>query len=245
MSPFTLTAFEQTLTRHWAEHFRCPIETVAQPGTTVLPEDKYTGDNLLALWYIGQHTFVQLDPAIAPRLTLLLAALPVQYALSGADLQSAWGEAIKARDAGLAHYLYPPDLPTFAPAPPFTLRQLTLDDGDQMTALHNANTPADVEEGFVEVTHEIAFGCFAGDQLVAASSGYRRTGFMDIGVLTHPQFRRKGLGKAVVGAVCEWSAKQGVIAQYRCNATNHASHSVAQALNFRLYFKSESVWLQA
>jgi len=49
-------------------------------------------------------------------------------------------------------------------------------DSDLMQALHEANSPEDVDEGFVEVNHQIVFGCFAGKQLVAAASGYERTG---------------------------------------------------------------------
>ncbi|MGE5602127.1 MAG: GNAT family N-acetyltransferase, partial [Nitrososphaerales archaeon] len=88
-------------------------------------------------------------------------------------------------------------------------------------------------------------GCFADGRLLAASSGYRRAGFMDLGVLTHPGFRGQGLGKAVAGALCAWCAEQGVIAQYRCNTTNAASQALARALNFRLFFHSESLWLTA
>ena len=91
--------------------------------------------------------------------------------------------------------------------------------------------------------HLIAFGCLAGGQLVAAASGYERAGFMDLGVLTHPAYRGQGLGKAVVGAICEWAIARNVIAQYRCNVLNIGSHGVARKLNLRLYFKQESIWM--
>jgi len=114
-----------------------------------------------------------------------------------------------------------------------------------MQALHNACSPDEVDEGFVEVTHEIAFGCFCGETLAAAASGYTRTGFMDIGVLTHPAHRRHGLGRAVVGALADWSsAAAGAIPQYRCRGANLASRRVAESLNFRLYSQSEAVWLE-
>jgi len=38
---------------------------------------------------------------------------------------------------------------------------------------------------------------------------------MNIGELTHSAFQGKGLGKAVFGALCAWSIKNGYIAQYR------------------------------
>lgn len=243
---FRFETFQQEIFRNWTTHFGCSPATVQQAGATLLPADKYAGQRLIALWHIGAHTFAEHDPACTQVLQRVVADLPADAALTGDTLKQSWGaDAIAAHDLGLVHYLYPPDLPPYTPSAPFVLRQLTLADAAAMAALHAANSPEDVDEGYVEVSHEIAFGCFAGDQLVAAASGYRRTGFMDIGVLTHPEFRRQGLGKATVGALCAWSSKQGLIAQYRCNATNVSSHGVAQALNFRLFCRSEGVWLAA
>ena len=128
-------------------------------------------------------------------------------------------------------------------APPFTLRQLTPADAAAMALLHQACPPEDVDEGYVETDHEIAAGCFAGDRLVAAASGYIRAGFMDLGVLTHPAYRRLGLGKAAVAALCEWTLAREMISQYRCNVNNLGSHGVALGLNFRFYFRQESLWL--
>ncbi len=246
MKPISLGEFRQEIFRNWTTHFGCSPTTVQQAGVTLLPADKYAGQRLIALWHIGAHTFAEHDPACTPVLARVLADLPPTAALTGDYLKQIWGaDAIAAHDLGLVHYLYPPDLPLCTPPAPFVLRQLTLADTAAMAALHAANSPEDVDEGYVEVSHEIAFGCFAGGQLVAAASGYRRTGFMDIGVLAQPGFRRQGLGKATVGALCAWSGQQGLIAQYRCNATNVSSRSVAQALNFRLFFRSEGLWLAA
>lgn len=239
-----LESFEHEIHLKWTQHFGCPVTAVQESGTTLLPDEKYRGEKVVDLCYIGRHTFIQLDPAYLPPLVRALDVLPQDASLTGDDLRRLWGTgAIKSSDRGLFFYLYPPDLPNYLPAATYTLRQLTLADQAAMEDLHAALTPAEVEEGSVEVNHEVAFGCFLNDQLVAASSGYRRTGFMDIGVLTHPGFRRRGLGKAVVGRLCDWSIRQGVIAQYRCDAANSGSRAVAAALNFRLYFRSEDLWL--
>jgi len=244
MKPTSPETLENEINQNWARHFRCSVTTIQENGTTLLPEDKYLGDKVIALWYIGKHTFVQLDPSYISQLERVLEELPKDTSLTGDDLRQRWGvAAIKSYDSGLIYYQYPPELPNYMPVAPFVLRQLTLTDKEAMEDLNTANTSADVEEGFVEVTHEVAFGCFLNNQLVAAASGYYRTGFMDIGVLSHPGFRQRGLSKAVVGMLCEWSINHGVIAQYRCNVVNTSSRAVARALNFRLYFKSEGLWL--
>jgi RimJ/RimL family protein N-acetyltransferase len=237
--------FDKILHENWATYFRCPVETVKNAGTTLLPENKYDGDKIVALWYIGKHTFVQLDPTYFSQLEQVVKNLPAHTALTGDHIESKWSrEAIVSRDLGLMHYLYPPDLPNYLPPEPFTLRQLTEADAALMSTLHAANSLEDVDEAYVEVSHQAAFGCFYGEQLVAAASGYERTGFFDLGVLTHPEFRKKGLGKAVVGAACHWAHQTGMIAQYRHNILNTNSQHVAESLNFREYFRSEGITLR-
>lgn len=239
-----ILGFDRAIYQNWADHFGCPAAVLQQEGVTLRHVEHYAGDSLIVLWHIGRRTLVQCDPRLAQPLAALVDGWPASQRLSVETFREAWGDAaIRSHDLGLVHYLYPPDLPGFAPQPPFILRRLTLADGGQMSALHGANTPEDVDEGFVEVDHLVAFSCFAGDQLVAASSGYEQTGFLDIGVLVHPGYRRHGLGGAVVAAVCRWSIDHEMIAQYRHNVQNAASAGVARTLRFRQYFSSESVWL--
>jgi GNAT superfamily N-acetyltransferase len=237
--------FENTIHQNWTNYFRRPVETAQQIGTTLLPETKYAGEKIIAIWHIGKHAFVQLDPSCQPQLEKLVSELPANTSLTGDLIQQAWGdEAILSRDVGLAYYLFPPDLPDYSPPQPFNLRQLTEADTDAMSALHAAKTPEDVDEGFVEVSHQIAFGCFLDGQMVSAASGYERTGFLDIGVLTHPKFRKKGLGKAAVGGLSDWANKHNIIAQYRHNIINANSQNVAKSLNFQMYFKTEGISLR-
>lgn len=238
-------AFHHAVRRTWAAHFGCPTERLEQPGTTILPEPQYAGDKLIALWRIGARTFAQVDPQLADAVRRVTNGLPGGATMTADDLTRDWGDAaIQSRDAGLVHYLYPPDLVPQTPPASYTVRALTLADDGAMRTLHAACCPAEVDDGYVEVSHEIAFGCFEGEALVAASSGYRRTGFMDIGVLTHPGHRRRGLGKAVVGALCAWSVAHNVINQYRCNADNVGSQATALRLGFRQFFTSESIRLR-
>lgn len=237
----TKKTFEQTIYHKWTNSFGRPTETASQNGTTLVPESKYEGKKVIVLEYIGKHTFAQLDPFYFQVLNNLVKSLPAGTSISGTHIQDVWSkESIRSHNHGKTYYLHPSDLPPYLPPEPFSLRKLTIKDAEHMSALHAANTTKDVEEGYVEVTHQIAFGCFHEGQLVAASSGYERTGFLDIGVLTHPNFRKKGLGKAVVGTLCNWANEKHIIPQYRHDILNTSSQHVAQSLNFKLYFKTEA-----
>jgi GNAT superfamily N-acetyltransferase len=233
--------FEQTIYHKWTNFFGCPAETAYQSGTTIVPESNYEDKKVIVLEYIGSHTFAQIDPFYFQTLKQLVHSLSQGISMNGSHIQKAWDKkSIQSHDHGLTYYLHPSDLPPYLPSAPFSLRKLSGEDVSAMASLHEACSAEEVAEGYVEVTHQIAFGCFDGEQLIAASSGYERNGFLDIGVLTHPGFRQKGLGKAVVGALCAWAFEKHVIPQYRHDALNLNSQHVAQSLHFKPYFKTEA-----
>lgn len=234
--------FEKTIINNWAAHFNCTPTYIKKKGTSLQPDEKYTGKHTVVLWRIEQHTFALYDPELSDMMNEVTARHPADSTISGDNIIQMVGiDGIESHDIGLIHYLYPPDFPSYYPPQGYPVRKLSMIDIDQLSELHSNCTPEEVEDGYVEIDHEIAFGCFRNGELVAAASGYRMAGFMDIGVLTHLKFRRLGLGKAVVAALCNWSLKNAVIAQYRCNSDNAGSRGVAEALNFRLYYKSESI----
>ena len=238
-------AFEPAIYHTWAEHFGQPDEIIAQPGTTLLPEENYRDHDICLLWTVQKHAFVKYDPEYAPVIQTALSQFPPGETLSAKTLDTLLGpKHLKSRDLTLVRYLDPDDLPEYAPPAPYNIRQLTLADAGALLALKGFLTSEEVDEGYVEVDHQIAFGCFLGPQMVAASSGYERMGFMDIGVLTHSAHRRKGLGKAVVGALCAWSSANGYIAQYRHDVTNTGSAHVAESLNFKVYAEEEAFWMK-
>lgn len=240
----TMKTFDETIIANWARRFQCPPETILQHGVTLFPDEKYSSENknTLVFWRIGKHTFAIVNPARTAMLHDVIAQLPAETSFSGDYLKQIWGvDSLTTHDIGFLNYLYPPDLPDFAPPAPFSVRALTLADQEHLSELHQNCTPEEVDDGFVEIDHEMIYGCFHGDTLVAAASGYRMSDFMDIGVLTHLGFRKQGLGKAVVGALCQQSIAENIIAQYRYNSDNLGSRGVALSLNFRHYFYSEMI----
>jgi GNAT superfamily N-acetyltransferase len=230
--------FERKILQNWTESLGCPLESALQPGTHLIPKERLDGKGLLRLIRAGQHTWLEFDPQLADIVEQAGASLRAE------DLAGLPGVTVTNRECCLFHYLYPPDLPACQPATPYTLRQLTMDDAGRMQVLHDANPPEEVEAGYVEVDHPVAFGCLADDQLAAAASGFESRGFMDIGVLTMPAYRRLGLGRAAVGALCAWSIERGYLPQYRCDARNLASARLALSLGFRLYVTEEEITLK-
>jgi GNAT superfamily N-acetyltransferase len=237
-------AFEARIYENWAHHFGCRIDDMHRGGTILLPTIRYAGARGIHIWYIGRGSYVQMDPHYALEVAHILASLTGGTALSGDDLETAWGrEAIDGRSVGLIYYLYPDDLLPAVPVEPFLLRRLTLEDAGYMQALYQASAGDEVSEAYVAVDHDMAVGCFAGDQLVAAGSAYQWARFLDLSVLTHPGFRGLGLGRAVIAALSQWCVARAFIPQYRCDEEDTYSRNLAEGLGFSLYFRQESLWL--
>jgi len=234
--------FEEIIINNWATRFQCSVSTIGQNGTTLVPDEKYAKQNLVILWHIGKHSFALFDPSDTTLLRDILVQLPINTSLYGDNIQQVLGiNAISSHDINLIHYLPPADLPDLATPRSFHVRELALSDQEYLSALRSNCTPEEVSNGYVDMNHEIVFGCFHDNELVSAASGYRMAGFINIAVLTHAKFRKLGLAKVVVGALCKWAVAHNLIAQYRCNTHNTGSRGVARSLNFRHYFSSESI----
>lgn len=236
--------FEAQVYHNWAEQFGCSIEELHTVGTEVLPEEEFVGSHAIHIWTIMQHAFARHDPALTPILRNALAKGPNPVALTATHLAPTLNTyEIKKIEDSVLTYLYAPDLqPTPTPSP-FDLRPLTLDDADALATMQAACHPDEVEEGEVSVEDEIGFGIFLDSALATVATGFRLTGFMDIGVLTHPDFRRRGLGKAAVTALCRWCIDHDIIAQYRCRVDNTGSRNIAARLGFNLIFAQQSIYL--
>lgn len=113
-------------------------------------------------------------------------------------------------------------------------RQLTSDDAAAFASFTDVAPEDDLDEAFVELDHWLVFGTFVGDDLVSAASMYPwgETGFADMGVITLPTFRGRGLGRATVRAISRAALVAGYEPQYRCQLDNEASVALAHRAGF-------------
>jgi RimJ/RimL family protein N-acetyltransferase len=242
----TIQDFNKQVEALWAGHFGCPAKDFGREGTTLLPREGMQGENMVHIVYIRKRAMAEIDPAAQGDIERALAAVGGSAVLSSELLARAWGATrITDVDAGLIFHLRPGDLVRGELEPPFSLRRLAGEDQPALDALRGRCTAPEIEDAYVEIEHEIAWGCFAGGQPVSVGSAYRRNGFMDYGVLTEPEFRGQGLARQVVCALADDTLERGLIPQYRCNRVNKPSRRVAEAAGFTLYYTTESMKLKA
>lgn len=121
------------------------------------------------------------------------------------------------------------------------VRPLAPDDAALFDGFMAQISPDDQDDASVELGHWAAFGAFAESELLAVSSLYPWGGaaIADMGVLTMPRARGKGIARSLVRAMIEYAGKHGYEAQYRCQFDNVASNGLAESLELAPYGKWE------
>lgn len=109
------------------------------------------------------------------------------------------------------------------------VRELGAADEDLFAAFTAACSAEDLDEAYVELDHWLVLGVVEEGALVAAASAYLWDGsrLADVGVITHPEHRRRGHARRVVRAINRRLLERGHQPQYRCFHTNAASAAVA------------------
>jgi GNAT superfamily N-acetyltransferase len=134
-------------------------------------------------------------------------------------------------------YLDPSHFRPFTIGKDFITRRLHAENDDSyLLSLYEACTEEDLDEAEISIDKPdpVIYGIFAGGQLVAyASHRYWDDVIADIGVLIHPGYRSRGLGKAVVSALCEWCIANDVVPMYRVFSDHTHSLRISQALGFK------------
>lgn len=116
-------------------------------------------------------------------------------------------------------------------------RELTNDDIAAFAAFVAETPDDDLDEAFVELEHWLVFGAFENGKLVSVASMYPWGGtqLADLGVITLPGFRGRGLGRTTVRAISAAALARGYEPQYRCQLDNADSVSLARSAGFALF----------
>jgi len=224
-----------------AAHYGIAPDALDRPGMTLVPVAPEQWDDWLELIPVGARVGVEVPPALRARVEALVAAHPADRRLSGADFVAAWG----AEGARVGHMkVYMLDEATFRPFTPdarYTVRALTGADRAAFGEFLARCAPVDRDEADISLEQQIPLGVFDGALLVAAASTYPWLGLVDVGVLTDPDYRQQGLGKAVVSAVARQVQAQGGVLCYRHALRNTGSQGIAEGLRLSLYATVEAV----
>lgn len=201
----------------WAARLRVPPPLLESPGAHLVPRPDL--DAVIALEVAGACAVVAPPDALDRLRTLDVDAL-LDTAVLAARLAD-----LGARPIGVATLAWcdqPLDVGgRVRPASP-----------DDVARVRGAcSEDAWAESGLADHPH---LWTIDGDDSPGALAGYAPWGeeIAQLGVLTAPPARRRGLATAVAGAATRAATDAGLVAQWRASITNPASAAVARRLGF-------------
>lgn len=232
------------LDTHWAESFGCSIADLHRPGVTLLRNAgdfaDYHGAYLLrwgetCMFTVPDPFYVATERAIAGK--------GAEEVFDPAFLAAHFGPAVE-RIIGLT-FRGCCDASDFRPAGPRDTRLLTRADDAALLGLREAVGEEAWAHSSIVLDRPPNFGCFAGGELAAAgtliAAGPR---LRNVGILTHPAYRRQGYGRAVVSFMTAHALAEGGIGHYQTLMANTGSRAIALALGYVQYATANAVRLR-
>jgi GNAT superfamily N-acetyltransferase len=126
------------------------------------------------------------------------------------------------------------DTASFTPADPRGTRLLTPTDRAALATLASAGHHLDWQHSAIDPDRPPLFGCFAAGTLVAAGTlSPWRARFWSVGIITHPDHRRRGYGRAVVSAMSRHGLERGWLLRYQTLLANAPSVALARSLGYQ------------
>jgi GNAT superfamily N-acetyltransferase len=234
---------------YWARRFLCARQDFLHPGTLFIQEEDLAGKGTLYLYHIDQMRVLRIAPSLAEQMGMPDGSDRESASLTVDEIQSFLGEGcrLEVESTLLDCYLDAGDFEPFPAVDGFVTRRLDPEtDNVFLLDLYGACTEEDLDEAAIDVDEPdpVIFGIFDEGRLVAyASHRYWDDVIADIGVLIHPDYRSRGLGKAVVSELCLWCIRNDVVPMYRAFDYHHHSRRLARALGFREMVRVETLKL--
>lgn len=237
MMTFKRDEFEKAIDSIWAKAFDLSPNKFQQDGITIQKYNKLKGEEQIHVYKIGKHIVIRCSEDFYDELKQAVDPANIIFDSNIANLKLA-NHTLETDHIEKVHYLFSADFKPYTQSA-FPIQQLSAEHQEALEELKSACTQYEFEDSWVSATDELSIGAFDGDKLVACASMYDWQGFADPGVLVHPDYRKRGLGKATISAICEWVLAKNRIMDYRCNIDNVASASLAESLGFTQYHSIE------
>jgi hypothetical protein len=225
-------ALEAAAAAAWAEALGCDLLLLGEPGSHLVPGGAWLrGRNVVYMAEVRAAVLVYCPGRLRPRAAAVLASTPSGRLFTAGAC---------ARIAGEARVLGPSwhgftDAGHFTPAVPGAGRRLDRDD-PLLAGLREACGEVEWAEGGFADPDGVMYGIEEDGRLAAAGNLTRFRGYpADVGLLTHPAARGRGLARQIAVQMIGDALPAAGIIRYRALATNSPSLAIARSLGFAGY----------
>lgn len=221
--------------QYWSETLGVSPEELVQPGILVVPHSKKLSGRNASWIFVHEDTCViSVPPGLVDELHQKAIGIPIESIQSPDSTHALFGDRIR-RTVGPAYQGYA-EAEDFRPCTSHDVRSLSDSDRPLLQRLADACGPVEWQNSGINVDDENLFGCFGDGKIVAASGIIPWANYAaNIGVITHPDYRRRGYGKAVASRAMQHILDQGDLVLYQTLVENVAAVRIAESLGCKAY----------
>jgi GNAT superfamily N-acetyltransferase len=224
----------QRIDAAWAAFFGLTAPAFLLPGIQVVAHHQLK--DYRGVWLFRHHdsVCVSVPPDSVEDARVAVRQSTIEDLFSEAGIRALLGSRIE-RIVGPAYQGYV-ERSHFRAAPQAGVRALAPADHKALEGLAAACAGEAWEHSGIALDEPNVFGCFVDDHLVAAAR-YRLEWdeAAHVGVVTHPAYRGRGYGRAVVSAMTGRALAAGFIVLYQTLLANSASVALATGVGYRQY----------
>ena len=233
------TASERRMTIHrieavWAAFFGLSPPAFLRPGIQVVAHHRLA--HYQGAWLFRHHASLCLSmpPSLVEAVQTAVPAHTMESLFSEAGIRALFGARIE-KIVGPAYQGYV-ERPQFRAGPHPGVSVLSRADQAALHRLADACEGDACEDSGIAFDDPHLFGCFLDHRVVAAARyrpGWAETAH--IGVVTHPAYRGRGYGRAVVSAATAEGLDAGFVVPYQTLLGNAPSVALASGLGYQRY----------
>ncbi len=230
---------ENTIKGYWNERFGLAPGDLERSRTRVLGDEVFADTPEIYLTRLGEMTLVRLDPAKLDRVDWPGEMDSSTMSVEDLVARAAEGWSISQTGAGLTLYLDPKCFRPPEAVAGIELRRLDAKaDWPLIQGLLDSCSEEEVDDAeiYEDDPDAVLYGGLAEGRLICyAGFRYWQEQFADIGILTDPAYRRRGVSKWLVARLSRWCLENGVVPMYRVDPENHGSRRIAEGLGYTLW----------
>ncbi len=230
----TIKDIDELIIKDRGAFYNCSRETFFKPGTTFRTAEFLSGKETFYHTRLFDHIFISAGEEFIPLLS--------EWSDSGArtlELTDIRGKLKKMDiEESYPHYTYSHETVSSHTIPPdYEIRNIDPSDHPSIQAFLVTCSDEDIEDALIDVEdpdEEIRM-VFRGETPVGYA-GYRlwESGLGDVGILIHPDHRKRGLGVAAVADTTAACIANGHLPFYRTSRDNKGSSAIAEGLGYKL-----------
>ncbi|MCG8571265.1 MAG: GNAT family N-acetyltransferase [Spirochaetes bacterium] len=215
--------------------YHCKPDLFTTPGIYFIEEPKIKGKKLITLASLGQHLLLRYDPELTIPEKKIMNIQPLHLNTVSNFLAEYYKKDNLVQDSSFFYFYKLDEQIPEVDHEALEIRQLTETDYPQMNEYFQlfSEEELDFADIYLDKPDPVIFCGYINNEIVAyASHREFEEDTVDIGVLIHPDHRRKGLGTAVVKEDVQWCLNNGKIPMYRVFEFNKGSVAIPQKLEF-------------